>query len=275
MTSTHEPAPDGPALETVADSSWLRRYDFDERLWHVDLPGRLDEVSGLAFDAAGRLFAHDDEVGRVHEIDPDNGDVLGRFDLGSGGVRDDFEGIAISGDRFFLVSSVGFLYEFRAGGDRDQVEFRMTDSGVGARCEVEGLDVLDGTDLLLACKTVAPDRGSIVLIRLPLAGGPATESIRVDRSALVETEVDEDFAPSAVAVTPFGTIVLLSARHEAVIEIDREGRLLHAVALRQGRHPQSEGIAIGSDGTLYIADEKNGQEPRLTAYLPGDTGPDA
>lgn len=254
--------------EAPPSAPWLSRYDFDERLWYVDLPGRLDEVSGLAFDGGGRLFAHDDEVGRVHELDPETGETLGRFDLGSGRVLDDFEGIAIAGDRHFLVSSVGFLYEFRSGADDEQVEFRMTDSGVGARCEVEGLDVLDGAELLLACKTVTPDPGSIVLIRLPLAGGSAAGSIRVDRALLADSEVDRDFAPSGVAVTPAGTIALLSGRHEAIIEIDRQGRLLHAVELRQGRHPQSEGIAFGPDGTLYIADEKNGQDARLTAYRP-------
>ena len=30
------------------------RYDFDDRVWYVDLPGRLDEVSGLAFTSDGR-----------------------------------------------------------------------------------------------------------------------------------------------------------------------------------------------------------------------------
>lgn len=255
------PADDQPTVE-----SWLQRYDFDDRLWYAELPGRLDEISGLAFDSDGRLFAHDDERGRVHELDPSDGAVLGRFDLGSGRVRDDFEGIAIAGERHFLVSSLGLLYEYRAGDHDSRVDFRMTDSGLGDGCEVEGLDVLDGRELLLACKTVTPESGQIVLLRMPLAGGGVTGSIRVDRTALHDVAVDDDFAPSGVAVSPNGTIVLASGRHEALVEVDREGRLLHAVELRSGRHPQSEGLAFGPDGTLYIADEKNGQDARLSAY---------
>lgn len=254
-----------PSLPTV---SWLDRYDFDERLWHVDLPGRLDEVSGLAFDSDGRLFAHDDEVARVHEIDPASGEVIARFDVGHTTLRGDFEGVAVAGERHFLVSSDGLLYEYRHGEDRASVDVRMTDTSLGSVCEVEGLDVLDDTDLLFACKTTSPERGRIELMRLPLNGGAQGAPILMDRDLLRETEVDVDFAPSGVAITPSGTIAILSGRHEALIEIDREGALLHAVELRRGRHPQSEGIAFGPDGTLYIADEKNGQDARLTAYAP-------
>lgn len=268
--SDSPPASGADAPQVMAVESWLERYDFDERLWHVDLPGRLDEVSGLAFDDAGRLFAHDDEIGRVHELHPTTGEVIGRVQLGGTALRDDFEGLAIAGERHFLISSAGLLYEFRAEPNNATVDFRATDTGVGAGCEVEGLDVLDGEALLLACKAVSPERGFVVLLRLPLTGDAPTTLIEVDRDELRGTEVDRDFAPSAVAVTPTGTLALLSGRHESIIEVDREGHVLFTAELRSGRHPQSEGIAFGPDSTLYIADEKNGQDARLTAYRPVD-----
>ena len=80
--------------------------------------------------------------------------------------------------------------------------------------------------------------------------------------------MNRSFAPSAVAVTPIGTVLLLSGRDDALVEVDQDGAVLAAVELRSGRHPQSEGLAIGPDGTLYISDERNGKEPRLTAYGP-------
>jgi len=255
------------AIEEVpVEAPILTRYDFDDRIWYVDLPGRLDEISGLAFTPDGRLFAHDDERGRVHEIDPATGDVHGHFDLGSDVARDDFEGIVVVGDRFFMIASTGLLYEFREA--REETDFRRTDTGVGRGCEVEGLDYDPMTDeLLLACKAATPDRGTIVVQRLPMTSSSALVApLEIDRSQLSRWGIDEDFAPSAIAVTVIGSYLILSGRDHAIIEVDRDGRVTAAVELREGRHPQSEGLAIGPDGTLYVSDEKNGKDARLTAY---------
>ena len=147
----------GQALTTIVD-----RHDFENRTHRANLPGRLDEVSGLAFTPDGRLFAHDDERGRIHEIDPESGEVGKRFEL-EDDVRDDFEGITIVGSRFFLISSTGFLYEFMEADDDASTPFRRTDTRLGAGCEVEGLDYDAASDaLLIACKVVSPDRGNVV-----------------------------------------------------------------------------------------------------------------
>ena len=255
--------PSSPSASTLLD-----RYDLSRRTARFDLPGRLDEISGLAFTADGRLFAHDDERGRVHEIDPAAGEVGKRFDLGEDAVRDDFEGIAIAADRFFLISSGGFLYEFREGRDRETVGYRVTNTGVGASCEVEGLeyDALDDA-LLIACKVSVPDRGAIVVHRLPLDPARARLSpLTIPRAQLAAHGLGDDFEPSAIAVAPTGTLVLVSGRHRAVIEVDRTGRILAGFALSRNRHPQSEGLAFGPDGTLYISDERNRGDARVTAY---------
>ena len=83
----------------------------------------------------GRLFAHGDEKATIHEIDPATGEVGKRFFLGNHTARDDFEGIAIVGERFFLISSLGILYEFREGDDREEVAYTRFDTGVGGRCD--------------------------------------------------------------------------------------------------------------------------------------------
>lgn len=252
--------------------STLERYDFEEGV-RFDLPGRLDEISGLAFSPDGRLFAHDDERGRIHEIDPTTGEAGKSFDLGDDLARDDFEGIAIVRERFFLVSSSGLLYEAREGSDEEEVRYLRTDPGVGFDCEVEGLDHDPVDDaLLLACK-VATRRDRIVIHRIPI--DPEADRLQpfsVDRRELSSVDLDADFQPSAVVVGPGGTILLASAATEALLEIDRSGRVVAGVALSRSRHPQAEGLEIGSDGTLYIADEENADDARLTAYAPEGSG---
>ncbi|MGY8778378.1 MAG: SdiA-regulated domain-containing protein [Longimicrobiales bacterium] len=271
------PAADAPEVVDGAvagaafqeQASVLAGYDFEERLWYVDLPGRLEEVSGLAFSPDGRLFAHDDERGRIHEIDPSSGALGKRFDLGEDLVLGDFEGLAIVGERFFAVVSTGLLYEFREGGDGENVEYQLTDTGLGAGCEIEGFDV-DPIDqaLLFACKVATPGRGTIVVQRLPLDPAQTRPSpLEVARTQLEAWNVSREFAPSGIAVSPSGTFLILSGRNDAIIEVDRAGQVVGAVLLSKGRHPQSEGIAFGPDGSLYVSDEKNGKAARLTSYI--------
>jgi len=249
-------------------------YDFGQRSGRFDLPNRLDEVSGLAFTADGRLFAHDDEVGTLHEIDIAEEGVGKRFYVGADRVRGDFEGLAIVGDRFFLISSLGLLYEFREADDREASPYRVTDLGIGSSCEVEGLDY-DAEDdaLFVACKRVTPDQGAIVIHRVPL--DPERERlspILVPKSQLSGLNLGSNFSPSAVVVTPRGTLILVAAAEEKLIEVDRSGRIVAGVRLSGNRHPQPEGLAIGPDGTLYIADEENGQDARITLYVPEPVG---
>lgn len=257
----------GPATGQV-EETFLDRYDFSRRTRRFDLPGRLDEISGLAFTSDGRLFAHDDERGRIYEIDPHSGEVGKHFDVGDKVRRDDFEGIAIAGERFFLISSMGMLYEFREVGDGRYAEYRTTDTRVGVTCEVEGLDYDPADDaLLIACKVSTPDRGVIVVHRLPLdSARDRLAPIEIPMSQLAAHGLGEGFAPSAIAVDPTGTLLILSGRDGALIEVDRNGRMMAGIRLSKRRHPQAEGLAFGPDGTLYISDEQNGHDARLTAY---------
>ena len=252
-----------PPARTVLD-----RHDFRQMSARFDLPGRLDEISGLAITPDGRLFAHDDERALVHEIDRLTGEVGKRFSAGDPPIRGDFEGIAIVGDRFFLVTSVGLLYELREAEDRAEAPYRVSDTELGASCEVEGLDY-DPVDeaLLFACKVSRPDRGAIVVHRVPLdPTRGALPPLLVPRSQLLDHGIEADFEPSAIAVDPTGTFLMVSAPIESLIEVDRSGRVVAGLRLSRVWHPQPEGLAFGPDGTLYIADEQNGQEAHITAY---------
>lgn len=263
----------GRAPAAGQPAPFLAGYDFGSPEARWEMPGRLAEVSGLALTPDGRLFAHDDERGRVHEIDTGTGEVGKRLDL-QGDVRGDFEAIAVVGERFFLITSAGLLHEFREGADREEVAHRVTDTRLGARCEVEGLahDPVEQT-LLVACKRATPDRGVLVIHRLPLdpADGPVG-AIEIATAALPPLGLDEDFQPSAILVTPVGTLLLASAVGEMLLEVDRDGRALHGVRLDPGRHPQTEGLALDGEGRLYLADEQNDQDAHVSVYAPRGGG---
>lgn len=255
--------------EVQEQATLVERYDFGKRSMRRDLPGRLDEVSGLAFTPDGRLFAHGDERAWIHEIDARTGRVGKRFMFGERTARDDFEGIAIVGERFFLISSGGLLYEGREGEDREEMPYRLTDTGIGQTCEAEGLEYHPGWDeLLIPCKSTTLDLDAIVIHRVPLApDSPRNPPILVARAELAAHGIDRDFHPSALALDPgTGTLILVAAREEALLEISPEGRVISGLRLSRQRHPQPEGAAFGPDGTFYLADESNGRDARLTAY---------
>jgi uncharacterized protein YjiK len=246
----------------------LALYDLESPAASFEMPGRLDEISGLAITADGRLFGHNDERGTVHEIDRASGEVGTRFSIGDPPVRADFEGLAIVGERFFLITSASLLYEFREVGDRETSPHRVTDLGLGSSCEVEGLDHDPGADaLLVACKVVSPDRGFIVIHRIPLdPARPRPAPLEIARAQLLGFDLRADFQPSSVVVSPTGTLVLVSAAPEAIIEVDAAGNVIAGIDLPGSRHAQPEGLAFGPDGTLYVADEQNGASARVTAY---------
>jgi uncharacterized protein YjiK len=253
----------------------LARFDLraGTALTH-ELPAALNEVSGLATTADGRLFAHGDERAVVYQLEPRSGRVVKHFLLGRNGVRGDFEGIAIAGERFFLVDSQGVLYEFREGNYGEVVAYRRTPTGVGDRCEVEGLAHDARTNaLLLACKTVrsAASRGHIVVLAYSLARQrlEPTPRLRLPLAALRDFGLQPSFHPSSIEVHPSGSLLLVAARDEAILEVTREGRIVVARRLDRRRHPQPEGLALLRDGSLVIADEaQSGRRASLSVYPP-------
>ncbi len=236
-----------------------------------DLPGRLREISGLATTSDGRLFAHDDERARVYELDPVTGEVLKRIDVGSGGIPGDFEGIAVVGDRFFIVESDGTLYEFAEGEHKENVPYEKTDTGLARRCEVEGLAFDDATSsFLLACKTT---RGRDLRDHLVIFGVPLETLLpdpeprfRIPWRSLRDVDARGRLHPSGVEVHPrSGRIFVVAAREEGIVEIGRDGAFVAAAELPHSRHRQPEGIAF-HDSDLLIADEAAGKTATLTRY---------
>lgn len=243
-----------------AIGGWQYRTD-EVRQWA--LPKPLREVSGLALDPRGRLFAHDDERARIYQLDYQEGRVVKRFDVGSPPLREDFEGIAWARDRLFLVTSDGILFAAGEGEDGSSVPFERYDTGLGERCEIEGL-YFDAADevLLMPCKIVRDPAlaGQLVVLRWSLREGSAVSAPPIVVGGLAEQRLH----PSGLTRCPrSGHLVLVAARQRALLEIGSEGELLRLVAMPDAaRHRQMEGVEMTAEGDLIIADEGG----RLTVY---------
>ncbi len=237
------------------------------------LPPAMREVSGLALTDDGRLLLHNDEQGVVMALDAATGRVVGNYQLGAIPPSGDFEGIAVAGRTLVLTTSDGVLYEMdlplkaTSGGI---LPFTVTATGVGARCEVEGLSY-DRTDrvLLLACKKPRKKslRKQVAVFRWDLA---ARAMARPDRVVFNEADLGnrqgQGFHPSAIEVDPrSGQWIMLASADKAVAAVDRSGRVIATAPLGR-HHRQPEGLALGADGSVYVSDEGGHGAGTVTVY---------
>lgn len=241
------------------------------------LPGSLQEISGLAATADGRLFAHADERAEVHQLDYLSGKRLKTFYLSAEPgarkprpARGDFEGIAVADEDLYLVTSRGRLYRSRIGADETAVAFTTFDTGLEDVCEVEGLTYhTERHVLLIACKTVYEKalRRNVVVFQWALDG----QMLLTDDTITIPLErvvASGEFNPSGIAVSPGnGNLLLVAARQRALLEATITGKVVHVSTLpMESYHRQTEGIAVFASGTLVLADEGGSKRGRLGVY---------
>lgn len=241
-------------------------------LWK--LPEKLNEISGLVLTSGGRLLAHGDERGKVFEIDYRRGKVTREFTLGSPPVHGDFESITRIGDLILLFTSDGLLYRFRQGANGASVPYEKYDTGLGSKCEFEGM-AYDSTasQLLFACKKVHEKdlKGNVVIFRATVAAdgsldGQAMVPLLIPMARVVGANKWDAFSPSDLTIDPLtGNYVLLASIEKAIMEVTPAGEVVFSRSLPP-THAQPEGIAITSDHILIISDEAKGDQARITLY---------
>jgi hypothetical protein len=262
-----------PAL--IPPGTLLAQFQIEEgtdRMRHR-LPGRLQEISGLARVPAGLLLAHDDERARLHRLHAGTGEVVDEFRLDEDGMRGDFEGVAVGGGFVYLTDSDGIVRIFPEGAPDARVPFETLDTGVGERCEVEGLAfVADPARLLLACKRIRMEglRGGLTVFTVPLgpSGAEAPEPLLdLAPEALSALGLPRRLSLSGLEVhEDTGHMVVIASREGRIVEIGRDGSILAWARLRSGPHPQPEAITFTENGDLAIGDEGSGGSARLTVY---------
>jgi len=265
--------PDAPP----SSDHWLDRVALDAPPVVHWLPSRLREISGLALTDDGRLLTHDDERAVVYEVDAQAGTLRKGFGLGDPVERGDFEGVATARGLVYLVTSDGKVYETPEGENDERTRFEAYDTGLGRRCEVEGLAFDPDRDaLLLACKNPREKtlEGSVAIFGWSfVTRALVPHPILIDMRALAEPIGAPRFQPSGIArIEATGTYLLLAGPQAAVAEVSPTGDVLAVRRLDPGRHPQAEGIAVTADGRLAIADEGGNGRGRITIYA---TRPDS
>ncbi|HSG35273.1 MAG TPA: SdiA-regulated domain-containing protein [Sphingomonadaceae bacterium] len=238
-----------------------------------NLPTELTEVSGLAVAGPDSVFTHDDEFAIVYEIRLRDGKVLRAFAFGEPTLEGDFEGIAAAAGHVYLVTSDGLIYLAEPGVHGERVTFYVYDSGIGPRCEVEGLSLSPAPgELLLLCKRFRNDDDEARLeIHRWKTGSYRAEPepfLSLPLAGLLGEAEQVDFRPSSIEWDPrTRQMYVVSARNRMLVVLDAEGAPVETRRLDSSRHPNVEGIALMPDGRLVLADEgSETREGRLTVY---------
>lgn len=230
------------------------------------LPVALHEISGLALHR-GLLLAHNDELGRIYSINPASGAVA-VFATLQGPIRDDFEGIAVLGDTVWLMTSAGRLYGVPARASNTPVPFLLRHTGLSKHCELEGLaaDQASGV-LLLPCKILPKNASAVMVYRWSVARGElaAPATVTATAGSLKRAGVPR-LRPTAVEMVPRSNhLMLLSSSPPALVEVGANGTVLGYARLG-ARHAQAEGLAIATNGDVYVSDEGGNGLATLSIY---------
>jgi sugar lactone lactonase YvrE len=262
----HDPHPE-------KEQPWLSRYRVDDRnAVPIILPRAISEASGLAITADGRLFTHDDERGIIYQIDRSDGHIIKRFLLGRPTLRGDFEGIAIRKQKFYLVASNGTIYETEEGADNASVPYRSFNTFLSSANDVEGLEYDPAGDCLLVLCKGYPGKGYKGYRTAYAFDFPKMKLLHIPRLQIPLNKVSKkahkgNFAPSGIALHPLsGTFFVLSAAGECIVELSRSGKVLAQEHLPAHVNPHPEGIAFGSDGTMYICNDGQDGRGSMTVY---------
>jgi len=260
-----------------------QRYDTGN-LVQYHLPKALREISGLALTDNGEVLAHNDERAVIYRIDPTKGRILGSFRLARDPVRDDFEGIAVSGQRVFLITSSGSLFETRYPLFDDERETDLVVNykryQVSLPCEVEGLATYSSERLLAVCKNLHDGDDVLRIYAWDISANQyEPEPFLSLKAEAFEGHVTnlKKLRPAGITVTDTGGLVIIGrhGKKPALIEIDAD---MDVVTVRElpdtSRHRQPEGIALTRNQWLVIADEgaknDNGKNTkgRIGVYRP-------
>jgi uncharacterized protein YjiK len=233
------------------------------------MPPELRETSGLALTARGTVLTHDDNIGRVYEIDPKTGILLKGFSL-EGGVRGDFEAIAIAGTDVYLLESKGKIFKFKEGPDASQVPYSVFDTRLGKECEFESLAYeADSTRLVMVCKKIRGknETHDLLIYRLPMPLDRSTMStLSVPIEDVIGSNKWKTFHPSDLTIDPFTkNYVMVASREKGLLVMTPEGNVVRSEPLPEGHH-QAEGVAITTDSILIVSDEVTGKPAAITLY---------
>lgn len=230
-----------------------------EVLQKWELPDILEEVSGIFLLENDRMACVQDEEGIIFIFDLKTSSIEKKINFAGIG---DFEGLTIVGSTAYVLRSDGIIFEvpeYNSG-------FPQTlqhDLKLPAKYDFEGLTYDEANNrLLLAIKENSGKEFKPVLgfdlVTKQLQKEPVYK-IRFDDpifDILERKRSDKIIKPSEISIHPStGEIYILEAENTKLLILDQSGKAIKLHVFKEDQFPQPEGMAISSNGDIYISNE--------------------
>jgi len=261
----------------------LANYSFARASARTRLPKQLRELSGLVATDATSVALHTDNDALVWTFDYSSAKLDPRLRV-SAPIPGDFEGIAVVNEHLLLADSHGSISRFEQPPKASTEARTLYHPMFKEHCVFEGL-ALDpqSATLLLPCKyprfeaagKAAANDDLIYIFKLKLdeAQTPHVESgfeiMEIDVTKILQAHYLPRLRPSAIEVVA-DRLLILAGKERVLLETSLAGELITWRRLHWPRHRQAEGLAIGADGALIIADEGRWLGGTVTVYRPLD-----
>ena len=228
------------------------------------LPARLHEASGLAVADFQSVYIHNDELGEIYQLNIQNGVISKLASISWPPVKDDFEGIAVTPNSIYLMTSSGKLFEVkdtRTNKPHQIVGARRIDTGLKNICEFEGLHYLENK-LLMPCKEdlVKGSDGRFRVFAFDLESESITEFLSLD---IKQIEGIKRMAATAFEATARHYYIVTE---DYLVRIDRTTLRGDSFRLNAKLHRQVEGIALLPNGNIILVEDNRRGLARLTRY---------
>jgi len=247
-----------------------------------NLPGRLEEISGLDYLGDQILLCIEDEEGVLYFYNLAEKEVTREIKFGKKG---DYEGVAIIRNMAYVIRSDGKLFTFPIDRD-DEPAARTIETPFTSNNNLEGLSAgHNKKTLYLACKGDAQvDNNQIegrAVYALNLENNRLSEVPYIHltsenfRDVLKENNLSPfshmPFKPSGIAIHPVtGDVFIIASVGKLIIVLNQSGKITGAAPLNSKIMVQPEGICFDDKGTMFISSEGRGKDGYILAFNPSE-----
>lgn len=261
----------------------------------VTLDKELAEISGLDIWGEHNLIAIHDEAAKLYILDAGTGQIRNVFAPFAEENRPDCEGVAVTSDHVFIVTSTGQFFCAEITGDTLSPVYASKYIGLRDDVNFEGL-CFDTTTNQLAVIAKAPapfelaeeakekdkksgkkkgkkkvakqefDEDTRIVYFLDVIGSELLlkDSLSLDVSELAKESREREFSPSGIDVDAAGNYTVIAARGRMIASFSRAGEVLSFAHLPKKTWPQPEGIVWLNSDSLAIASEGADAKPVLS-----------
>lgn len=252
-------------------------FDFKRPERIVDLPKKLQEISGLApWYQDSEVVAVQDEDGELFIINTLSGKVTKSFKFGK---DRDYEGIARIQDSLYVLERDGDIHQIVYHEGAKEFDAKKMETNFSYRNDTEGIGFDDRENHLLIVPkeeelnplTADDSRRGIYSFDLGKRTLNPQPVYYVDEfkvgEAIYKSRKRYNLKPSGVAVDPItGDLYVLASVGKILVVINRQNELKHIELLEEDVFRQPEGITFDAHGNLFISSEGRGGKAKLATF---------